>query len=376
MSWWMLYLCANVLSFPLVMWWLTRRNRLHATRLETPAAPLATPRVSLLIPARNEADNLRETLPLWLASLYPELEIIILDDQSDDETPALLLTAQREHPERFHFLHGRPLPEGWNGKNWACHQLSQAATGDILLFCDADVRVGPMAVTHTVSQLQHTGAGALTVVPHQQMKSWSEKAIVPLVMQVPTLSFVSLPFTFQSPSETFTVANGQWLAFPREVYDSFGGHTSARAAIVEDMELCRQVKRQGRRVLTVLATTQLSVRMYDSLSGVREGFSKNLFALMHYRFHNFLIVLFFFMLAGVLPWVLPLWLGGIWWLPLGTLLLARLELAALTEQPATSILWHPLGTLLVLGIALESLLRTFSNQLHWKGRRLLRPQGE
>lgn len=368
---WALWFCSFV--FVLTFWAFVRINKRNAMRLEDTPAPLALPKVSLLIPCRNEADNLKVTLPGFLQSDYPHLEVIILDDQSTDHTVAILKASQEAHPGRLSVLSGAPLPAGHNGKNWACQQLAEAATGDILLFCDADVTVGPRAITQTVSTLQHTGASAVTAVPFQRLGSWAERAIVPLVMHVSTLGFVSLRFAFTSSSPLFTVANGQWFAFRRACYEAIGGHKAVKDAIVEDMALARRVKVHGFRVATVLAFEQLSVRMYKDFGSVWEGFSKNLYGLMGYRPANYAIVFVFACLSMIFPWVLALVFGGAWWLLLALLVLARMELAGLARHPFASIALHPVGTVLLGVLSVDSILRYYQGRLTWKDRELVRP---
>src|SRR5690606_19004733 len=143
-------------------------NLIGAPRLHRMPSPRTRPRVSLLVPARNEEANLTETLPTLLASDYEDLEVLMLDDGSEDGT-ARVVEAHRQggSGERLRLVRGLPLRGRWLGKNWACHQLARAADGDVLIFCDADVTVGPKAVRHTVSALERYGADALSALPRQ-----------------------------------------------------------------------------------------------------------------------------------------------------------------------------------------------------------------
>lgn len=356
----------------LVMLLLVKHNQRHAFRLEHTPRPLAIPKVSVLIPARNEANNLKQILPKLLQNHYPNWELLVLDDFSLDETTAVVESWIPRSDGKLRLLHGQPLPAGWNGKNWACSQLAQQATGEVLIFCDADVLTGSCAISHTVSMLQHSGAGVVTVIPYQEMQTWSEQAIVPLVMHFPTLGWVPLRLASLSLRPSLTVANGQWLAFSRPVYKAIGGHEAVRDEIVEDMALCKRVKQHGFRVVTALAFAQLSVRMYQNFSAVRAGFSKNLFGLTQFRGPIFAGVFVFYALTTVLPWILP-WVTGMGWLPLLLLVALRIQLAQLATHPPGAIWWHPVGSVLLLGIAWESWWRTLTRRLSWKDRELLRP---
>ncbi len=355
------------------MVWMIRYNQTTAPQLELAPKALATPKVSVLIPARNEAQNLSRTLPKLLQTQYPDWELLVLDDCSGDGTADVIAAYEKKSGGLLRSLRGAPLPTGWNGKNWACAQLAEAAQGDVLIFCDADVSVGPMALMQTVSMLQHNGAGVLTAIPHQQLVTWSEQAIVPLIMHLATLGSVPLRIASSSLRESLTVANGQWLAFSRKTYHAVGGHTSVKASIVEDMVLCKKTKRKGFRVLTVLAFSELSVRMYDSFRGIREGFSKNLFGLVQYRLLPFAVVGTLFAALAVAPWVMPFALGGLWWLTLPMLLYVRLLLAHVAVHPISSVLLHPIGSVLLMVIGVESFWRTLTRRLSWKERTLVRP---
>ena len=146
-------------------------NFLFFPRLKA-SQPVAQPKLSILIPARNEAAVIGSTVRALLAQNYHHFELILLDDQSEDGTGAIATEAAKGDA-RFRLLSGTPLPPGWLGKNWACHQLSQAATGEYLLFADADVRWAPEALAALLSLAQTEQADLLTVWPTQQTESHS-----------------------------------------------------------------------------------------------------------------------------------------------------------------------------------------------------------
>ncbi len=159
----------NLRTFP--------RLRVNAT----PASPAtALPAVDVLIPARNEAAVIGATVQYLLDQGYPRLNVLLLDDQSEDGTARAALAAAGQ-AQNFHLLRGQPLPGGWLGKNWACHQLADAATGDILIFSDADVRWHPGALQAVVDELHRSSADLLTVWPTQTTVTWGERLAVPLM---------------------------------------------------------------------------------------------------------------------------------------------------------------------------------------------------
>ena len=199
--------------------------------------PAQEPKLSILIPARNEAAVIGETVRDLLAQTCLNFELILLDDQSDDGTGRIAAQAAGDDV-RFRLVTGAPLPPGWLGKNWACHQLSQAAGGQWLLFADADVRWAPNALLALLSLAQTEQAELLTVWPTQQTESWAERLVVPLMSFAILCYLPILPVHF-THWPAFAAANGQCLLFRREAYDKVGGHTAVRNHVIEDVALAR-----------------------------------------------------------------------------------------------------------------------------------------
>ncbi|NDC25826.1 MAG: glycosyltransferase, partial [Proteobacteria bacterium] len=253
-------------------------NYLSAFRLEKAPPLAASPKASLLIPFRNEAENIPAFFDAIQGLNVESLEIIVLDDESTDETYSLLCAHSASHP-LVKVLRGERIPESWVGKSWACHQLAAQATGDVLVFCDADVRLSARAVKNTLSWMENQCWDALTALPFQVMKNAYEKAIIPFVMHLPILGLVPLRWVSQLNTPSLVVANGQWFAIRRAAYFACGGHESVKHSLLEDMELARNLVRQGYRIAPVLATRDLAVRMYSSAKALKEGFTKNLYPL-------------------------------------------------------------------------------------------------
>lgn len=231
-----------------------------------PARPAAWPRVSLLVPARNEAHNLRRTLPTLLAQ--GAHEVIVLDDHSSDETPLLAARLGAR------VLSGAPLPPGWLGKTWACQQLSEAATGDVLIFTDADVLWQPGALDAVVEALLRSRADLLTVWPRQETRSAGERLIVPLNDDV-LLSLLPAPL-IRLPFASAAAGNGQLMAFWRAPYERLGGHALVRGEVLEDVTLAVKLKTRGGRLAIALGGDLVSVRMYRGYAEAVQGFAKGL----------------------------------------------------------------------------------------------------
>lgn len=345
-------------------------NVVAARRLDRMEWAQALPRVSVLVPARNEASNLGETLAALLRLNYPDLEIVVLDDDSEDDTAAVVEAHRQGAAGRLRLLSGRPLPAGWLGKSWACHQLAEAATGEILVFCDADVTAHSEAVRRTVAALSSTKAGALTALPRHRSGHWTGCAVVPLVVHLPVLALLPLPLVHRLRAPSLAMGNGQWFAFSREAYRAAGGHAAVRGAVVEDVALARRVKAAGYRLLAVVATPLLEVRMYPDATTLREGFQKNLYALAGGRPLPFAAALVVFTLTAIYPWAgAALGARGAA-LPLLLLLALRVCGALLFHHGLRSVLLHPIGSLLLAGIALGSYAASRRGRLRWKGRRI------
>ncbi|HBZ84480.1 MAG TPA: glycosyl hydrolase, partial [Verrucomicrobia subdivision 6 bacterium] len=169
------------------------------------------PRISILIPARNEVDRLRPCLSTLSDSDYPILEILVLDDHSTDGTAELIQQRAKGDP-RIRLLSGKPLPEGWVGKPWACHQLSQEAKGDYLLFVDADTRFSDITVAHSINVAEKEKADLVSLWPYQESRTWSEHLVIPFVH---LFILFYLPHWAKGSLRCFGAANGQFVLFRR-----------------------------------------------------------------------------------------------------------------------------------------------------------------
>ena len=340
-------------------------NAATAPRLER--APPARPvRISLLIPARNEEANLALLLPMLSRIEWPDLEILILDDGSDDGTAGLV----REHGGPVRLLTGKPLPPGWLGKNWACAQLAEQASGEILIFCDADARPGPRAVAATAGMMQARGWDALTALPRQELGTWAEKAILPVLLFLPLLGYCPIALIPKLRMPALSVGCGQWFAFRRETYLALGGHARVRSAIVEDMALGRLVKEEGAILGAVISTRHVAVRMYSDFRGVWRGFTKNAAYLTGTGWVRPPLLIGAFAVTNILPWALAATGHTAWLLPMAFWIASRLLAAAVFREPVSAPLWSPLGTLLLPALFLRSWWGYRRRSVTWKGRTL------
>ena len=343
-------------------------NLATAPRLEGAGEPAALPSVSLLVPARDEAENLRRTLPLLRALDYPRLEVLVLDDRSSDGTPDVAAQVGHGGGAPLRVLRGTEPPPGWLGKNWACHQLAQAASGEVLVFCDADVDAAPAALRRTVAALQTHDAGAVTAILRQRLDGWMQAAVVPVVVQLPVAAMLPLRLIPLIRSPSLSMANGQWLAFTRAAYDACGGHAAVRSEVVEDVALGRRVKAAGHRLAVCAAPSLLTVRMYAGAGDMREGFCKNLYPLLGGRRGSFVAALAFLSIAWLYPFASALRGTAPALVPLALLTGVRIAGALLFRQGWRTVVLHPAGALVAAALAVESWIGHERGRVRWKGR--------
>ena len=346
-------------------------NAATAPMLKKPVGLQNCRRVSVLIPARNEAANIGACIKGFLSQQYDNFEILVLDDQSTDRTGVIIERFSEQHPE-IQAIRGKPLPTGWLGKNWACHQLSEHATGEILIFTDADNRPAPNAITNTVAYMQQLKLGLLSAFPEKVTVTLAEKLVVPVVDM---FVYAGLPLwlTYYSRFPSLAAASGLWIAFTRETYQQVGGHQAVSNQIVEDVELSRLAKKHRIKILTTAGTSVVTCRMYQSFNEVWDGFSKNLFGLVRYKTIPFFILTLGLWITCVLPYI------AVWFAPLRTVAILaivmniamRLVLSLKYRHPFfTSVILHPLGVLLTGLIGINSFFQVKRGRLQWKGRQI------
>lgn len=365
----MIVILYGIIAILAVVLLITLFNAFAGPMLKNAPAPQATPRVSVLVPARNEESNIRACLEALIRQDYPDLEILVLDDNSSDHT-AEIVQEYVAKDRRVKLLAGAPLPSRWLGKNWACHQLSENATGEIFIFTDADTRITPPSVRHTIGWMQHLHLGMLSAFSQQITKTLPEKLVVPVIDML-VYSYLPLWLTYYSKDPALAAANGQWIAFTREAYQRLGGHRAVRDQVVEDVELSRLAKRQGEKILVLSGKGEVRSRMYDSAQQVWEGYSKNLFGLMGFKAAPFFSALAIFFLIHIAPYIL-VWLKSFTSLALTAIalnVLIRLILAIKHAQPlGVGVLLHPLGIASTILIGLNSYRWHKTKKIKWKGR--------
>jgi chlorobactene glucosyltransferase len=235
------------------------------------------PLVSVIIPARNEASNIARCVRSVLASAYPNLEVIVVDDHSTDGT-ADIARATAGIDSRFRIISNPDLPPGWFGKQWACKNGAEVARGDILIFTDADTHHGSDLVGRAVNAMRARNADLLTLAGNQEMHTFWERVIQPQMFALISMRYGGTEHVSNSKRPTDVIANGQFIAVNRSAYDAVGGHALVRDRVAEDLAMAQEFVRSGRRMTLLVATEQFSTRMYSSLGEIVRGWRKNIYA--------------------------------------------------------------------------------------------------
>ncbi len=321
-----------------------------------------SPLFSVLVPTRNEARTIRECVQSLLAQDYPNLEILVLDDNSEDRTP-VLVAALAEHDLRLRLIRGRPVPAGWTSKAWACHQLSQEAQGEYLVFTEADTIFGPEALSAALEALHWTGADLLSAWPRQAATGWIERLVLPL-QQFGLFCFTPIRFIAGRAEPSVVAANGRFLFFRRLAYDHTGGHAAVRSELAEDVALARRLRALGGR-LSVLDGTDLIRVQSPGLHKLWPALSRSLFAPFGYSLPFIAAVVAVFVVLFVLP--VGFLLTGVlnrqfsldWtWVPLYQMALIIASRALIARRfgfPVWDALLHPISVLMLLAIASEAI---------------------
>lgn len=245
----------------LLAWRMTPRAAPPLPGLARPPVP---PRVSIIVPARNEAKNLPALLHSLAAIRDPAPEIIVVDDRSADDTAAIA----RAHGARV--VAGLPLPSGWSGKQWACHQGAAVAEGDFLLFTDADTVHAPDGLARAIAAMQAQDLGLASCLPYHAGTTWWERLTGPFHL---LLLAVTAPYA--DPKQKRVYAIGQFLLFRRAAYRTIGGHEAVKGAFVEDLPLANRALAQGVRYGVLAGAPYFHVRMYATLGDFIRGWRRN-----------------------------------------------------------------------------------------------------
>lgn len=364
-----------------ITYWVHSRVALEIV-VEPAQPPPDAPLVSIIVPARDEARNIRRCVQALIDQSYPETELIVVDDRSIDGTSAILANLKAKDT-RLAIIPGDHLPPGWAGKPHALVQGVAAARGDWLCFVDADTFAAPELIASAYAAAQEQRADLLTLLTEQELGSFWEKVVLPLVFTA--LSFGFPAHKVNDPQAPEAIANGQFIFIKREVYQAVGGHAAVRARVDEDKALAEIVKRAGFRLVIADGRYLVRTRMYTSLPEIWEGWTKNIFLGLQDRLG---LLTFGAVVAFLGALALPLWLlAGLFWigaggglpaagvtleatLVWGYLIYKRLQAGRAFHLPAGYAFTLPLGAAIFAGMMTTSAFNVISGRgVTWKGRR-------
>ncbi len=367
-----------VMLFVFIMLVIAVINTLALRNLNDYKNPRSFPRISVLVPARNEEDKIYPCVKSLLAQDYPDFQVIVLDDNSSDLTGAILKDFVRQD-QRLRVIKGLPLPQDWLGKHWACHQLYRAADGALLMFTDADTVHTPDTLRCAAAALEGENADMLSIVPRHRLGSWAEKLVMP-IFALSVFANVPLPRRLRPRDIKVLSSSGKLMLFRRRSYEKSGGFEAIKQNVLDDLQLPQEITAAGMRYRLFDGTNNVSCRMYHNWKEVHEGLSKNTFAAFGYNSP-----------LSVFTW---LWITFVFWEPVIALGIRRmpdyppllsLGLAAISilasillftlyyqrfKFPLYMVFFYPASILLMTIIAFSSMYLTLSGQTTWKDRKL------
>lgn len=353
---------------------------------QTPDSPAATAerRVTVLVPARDEAHRIEDCLSGLLAQDHEPLKVLILDDGSTDGT-ADLVRARVGHDSRFEVLDGgaHPPPPGWLGKPWACHRLFRAAVAqspgpDLLVFVDADVTLAPDAVRRIRALMHDSSLDLASPYPRQLAVTAAERLIQPL-LQWSWLTTLPLGIAEVSARPSLTAANGQVLAITTDALRHIDGYQAVRGEVLEDLGLARAVKAAGGRATVTDGTDLATCRMYQSRAELVDGYTKSLWAAFGSPAGSLGATGLLTFTYVVPPLALLLTSGAtrlVGGLGYGAAVAGRVIVARRTGGRVADAWSHPLAILGLDALTALSWVRRRRGSLTWKGRDLDLPRRE
>jgi len=269
----------------IVMSWLTLEMALGSRRLGSlgdiaPAAALNAPTVSIIVPACNEAETIDPALATLLAQEYAHLEIIVVNDRSTDATGEILREIQQRHPVLI-ILDIHELPEGWLGKHHALHCGAALATGEIVLFTDADIHMQATTVARAVNRLEQAGLDHLCLIFKNKAKGWLLNSLI--LDAGGGLFLLFKPWLASNPKSHRFMGVGAFNMVRRQAYEQVGGHAAIKMHPIDDIMLGKIIKEAGLRQECLSGYDFVTVEWYRSTRAMVDGLMKNIFALANFN---------------------------------------------------------------------------------------------
>ncbi len=363
----MIYAGYFIVIFTLFQWLIAVSNFLFGKFRYKTSGQLQK-KISVLIPARNEEATISNILS-DLAHQYSEVyEIIVYDDLSDDNTAEVVRQLAGSN-KKIRLLSSDGLPAGWHGKNYACHVLSENASGDYLLFVDADVRMGKDLIRNTVTFAGKHNLRLLSIFPKQVLLTKGEWATVP-VMNYILLSLLPLALVAKSKFSSLSAANGQFMLFEADTYRKYQPHKKFSLSRFEDIEIARFYKREHQKIACMSGNSSINCRMYTNYTDAVNGFSRNVIGFFG---GSFLLAIVFWLITTVgflvVLYTVP---GTIVFGYFFLLVSTRIIVSWTSEQNSCKNLLYLLPQQFSLGLFIyRAIINRIKKHHEWKGRNIL-----
>ena len=362
----MIYIACFVIAFAVLQLFIAFVNMLIRPSLKNQSSGFDA-LISVMIPARNEENNIIKLLTDLQHQTYKNIEILVFNDQSTDRT-AELVNEMTLYDKRIRLINSDGLPENWLGKNFACHSAAQPAKGDFFLFLDADVRLNENAVSRSIAYMRESKVSLMSVFPKQTMLSYGEKRVVPLMNYI-LLTLLPLFLVRFSKTPSLSAANGQFMLFEAEAYKQIKPHAVLKAEKVEDIRIAQLFKKLKFRMACLTGSDDINCRMYQSYEDALNGFSKNVTMFFG---NSYVLALLFWLITtwGFIPVLTAL--PALWfWLLTLIVLLTRVFVSVASRQQIVSNLILIIPQQLSLGIIIfKSLQYKIRGNYEWKGRKI------
>jgi chlorobactene glucosyltransferase len=338
----------------------------------------STPLVSVIVPARNEEANISACVESLIRQDYPNFEIIVIDDNSEDATADIVQGIKHREGERIRLIKGAPLPAGWAGKPHACFQAAQQAHGKWLLFTDADTTHTPQMLRETLALAQEKHVALLSGFPRQHTKHLSQKIAIPMIYFL-IMSLIPLWLLHSSRKSLPSLAIGQFLLFSADAYWKIGGHEAVKSRVTEDVYLGIAISKAGGRHLAVDLSDLVNCHMYTSIGDAWKGLSRALYGVssVSYLGLSLLLVLgcatllvpFYWLIKLLLTTgTLPQW-GPLVILQITLLFIMRRWVDAHFKEGWLATLLYPLGIIFLIAIVINGMGRRLAGaSVSWKKR--------
>jgi len=368
------YICLLIIAFFTIVTGIT--NFLWLKKIPTKKNIPKSKIVSILIPARNEADIIESTIKSIVNQSYQNFELIILDDNSSDSTKSII-QKQAKKNSKIELINGLSLPPGWLGKNWACHQLSEKAKGEYILFIDADTNLDKFILEDSVITLQKDKIDLLSLVPGRDTKLIADHAMKKIISWF-IVCWLPMKLAINLNAPFLSATFGQFMLFKKSSFNDIGGFEAIKDNPVDDFQLGRNIKKNMFKWMLYDAAFRITTRTYNTNKDLISGYSKNIFPAVGYSISIFLII-FLILISFVLGSTIPIILYA-----LGILQNQQLILLCISLLILLFVSWEivtirfkysiftpfsfPLLISLILLLAARSFIYNIFYRSTWKGR--------